>query len=289
MGINSEFDVPALYGFCGFIGSGKNTAASFLLNHTQGQAQSFAGPLKDGVAAIFGWPREMLEGQTEASRAWREQPDEFWSRVYNRTVTPRLVLQEVGTNVFRQYLPNIWIEASARRVQSDTTTVFTDMRFGNEKEWVTCHDGTLIWVYRPEMPHLSADMSRMVRQLVDQHDTLSDEHIRIVIQEVCRFDSTHASETSFLSDGVYFPHVVIKNTSTLDDLSLMTQHIHRQKTIKLPFGEMMPWGKRTLYLSMLNGDYWWEWVTARGEDRYCVYNNDHKLVSALTREHNGDT
>ena len=57
----SEHDPNTVYGLCGFAGSGKNTAASFLLQHTDGHAYSFAAALKDGAAAIFGWPREMLE------------------------------------------------------------------------------------------------------------------------------------------------------------------------------------------------------------------------------------
>ena len=28
---------------------------------------------------MFSWDRELLDGKTDESRAWREQKDEFWS------------------------------------------------------------------------------------------------------------------------------------------------------------------------------------------------------------------
>ena len=220
-------DAPAtVYGLCGFAGSGKNTAASLLLKHTDGCAYSFAGPLKDGVAAMFGWPRDLLEGDTQESRAWRDQSDVYWSKAFGRSVTPRMILQEVGTEVFRQYLPNMWVTAAARQVQSKATAIFTDTRFGNEMSWINSQNGVLIWVYRPEMPHLSDVMSTMVRGLVDRHDNLLDERIARQIQQTSKEDTAHSSETSFLYDGPVRPHIVVKNVSTVDELSAMMQHIH---------------------------------------------------------------
>ena len=61
-------------GLVGFIGSGKNTVAETLMVNGY-QKDSFAAPLKDAVAQIFSWDRNMLEGSTTESRQWREQPD----------------------------------------------------------------------------------------------------------------------------------------------------------------------------------------------------------------------
>ena len=44
------------------------------------QRISFAGVLKDACANIFGWDRVLLEGNTPESRAFREMPDEWWSK-----------------------------------------------------------------------------------------------------------------------------------------------------------------------------------------------------------------
>ena len=279
----SEHDPNTVYGLCGFAGSGKNTAASLLLKHTDGHAYSFAAALKDGAAAIFGWPREMLEGDTNASRTWRDQTDEYWSRAFDRSVTPRLILQEVGTDVFRKYLPDIWIAAAARQMQlthsaPDAPAVFTDTRFGNEMSWINSRNGVLIWVYRPEMPHLSAATAKMVRRLVDRHDNLSDEHITKKIKETCQKDMMHLSEMSFLYDGPLRPHIVVKNTSTVDELCWMMRHIY---TLHTTTGMAdFPWGTKTLYLSMLRSQYWWEWLNESKEwlDSYRVYSKDNTCL-----------
>ena len=64
-----------IIGICGFIGSGKDTIADYLVNLHGFRRESFANSLKDAVAQIFGWDRIMLEGRTKQSREWREQRD----------------------------------------------------------------------------------------------------------------------------------------------------------------------------------------------------------------------
>ena len=82
-----------LIGICGFIGSGKDTVAKMFVE--QGCVQdSFAAPLKDMCASIFGWQREMLEGDSMDSREFRETPDLYWTRKLGIDhFTPRLALQ----------------------------------------------------------------------------------------------------------------------------------------------------------------------------------------------------
>jgi len=66
-------------GLLGNIGSGKNTVAQYLA--TKGCIPtSFAGPLKDLCANVFGWDRDLLEGETDESRQFRETVDMFWSK-----------------------------------------------------------------------------------------------------------------------------------------------------------------------------------------------------------------
>jgi hypothetical protein len=62
-----------IVGLLGFIGSGKGTAGDILkdLGFTP---VSFAKGVKDVTAEMFGWPRHLLEGDTQHSRDWREMP-----------------------------------------------------------------------------------------------------------------------------------------------------------------------------------------------------------------------
>lgn len=68
-----------IVGLVGFIGAGKGTVADLLVERHDFFKESFANSLKDACSSIFGWNREMLEGDTPESRAWREQPDKWWS------------------------------------------------------------------------------------------------------------------------------------------------------------------------------------------------------------------
>jgi hypothetical protein len=140
-----------LIAFTGAAGSGKDTAAAVLIAENGYEKLSFAGSLKDAVAAIFGWPREMLEGATPASREWREQPDEWWSDSLNRTITPRKMLQEWGTEVSRNsFHRDIWILSLQRQILTnpDKKYVITDCRFENEARALKALGARLISIER---------------------------------------------------------------------------------------------------------------------------------------------
>ena len=62
-----------IIGICGLIGSGKGSVADILVQEHNYIKLSFADKLKDGVASVFGWDRQMLEGDNAESRKWREQ------------------------------------------------------------------------------------------------------------------------------------------------------------------------------------------------------------------------
>ena len=91
----SQYHTRMIIGITGLIGSGKDTAADYLCTVHGFKRMSFAGTLKDAVAAVFGWDRELLEGSTKASREWREQVDEWWAnRLGIPDLTPRYILQQ---------------------------------------------------------------------------------------------------------------------------------------------------------------------------------------------------
>ena len=100
-----------IIGLCGLIGSGKDTAADYLCNFHEFRRDSFASTLKDAVASVFGWDRELLEGRTKQAREWREQIDPWWAdRMHMPNLTPRLILQLWGTEVCRRgFHDDIWI------------------------------------------------------------------------------------------------------------------------------------------------------------------------------------
>ena len=116
-----------IIGVCGFIGSGKDTIADYLVNIHQFRRESFANTLKDAVAQIFGWDRDMLEGRTRQSREWREQVDTWWSQRLNMpNLTPRWVLQYWGTEVCRKaFHDDIWISALENKLRNSKTMLLS--------------------------------------------------------------------------------------------------------------------------------------------------------------------
>ena len=137
-----------LIGLVGLISSGKDTVANKLVTKHGYKRESFAHPLKDAVSKIFNWDREMLEGNTEESRKWREQPDPFWSKKFNKDITPRWVLQYFGTEVMRGQMHDaIWVDSLIARYKGEKTVV-SDTRFQNEIKTIKAHGGVIVLVKR---------------------------------------------------------------------------------------------------------------------------------------------
>jgi len=143
----------------GLKGAGKDSVADVLEREHGFQKFSFASILKDAVAAIFGWDRDLLDGGSEISRVWREREDRWWAERLNKPgLTPRSVLQEIGTEVLRAWNEDIWIAAAERRLArwlADPNTkgiVLTDCRFPNEMAMVRSLGGRVVRVCRGEDP-----------------------------------------------------------------------------------------------------------------------------------------
>lgn len=152
-----------IIGICGFIGSGKGTVGNMISDGYGFEKDSFARPLKDAAATIFGWDRNMVEGETPESRKWREQPDEFWTGVFGRPFTPREALQKLGTEAGRNvFHPDIWTGSLLKRAQNKNIIV-TDVRFKNEVDAIRKANGKLIWVMRGPLP-VWYDLARLANQ-----------------------------------------------------------------------------------------------------------------------------
>lgn len=144
-----------IIGICGFIGSGKDTIADYLVNFHGFRRESFASSLKDAVSAVFGWDRILLEGRTQESRSWREQKDEWWSNRLGIDITPRAVLQNWGTEVLRSgFHDDIWIASVENKIRHiSDNVVITDCRFPNEIKALKSINGKVIRVKRTDEPY----------------------------------------------------------------------------------------------------------------------------------------
>lgn len=143
--------VRSLIVFVGFKGSGKDTASDYLIQNLGYTPFSFAGALKDSLAAIFCWDRELLEGKTPESREWRETVDTWWAdRLGIPDFTPRYAMTNIGTDLFRdQFHNNVWVLSMERRVSmlgEHSRVLFVDGRFPNELSLGRKLGGTVVRV-----------------------------------------------------------------------------------------------------------------------------------------------
>lgn len=144
-----------IIGICGFIGSGKDTVADYLVNFHEFRRESYASSLKDAVSAVFGWDRILLEGRTKESREWREQADDWWTSRLGINITPRFVLQNWGTEVLRTgFHDDIWIASVENKLRhTKDNIVITDCRFPNEIKSLKQTGGKVIRVKRGDEPY----------------------------------------------------------------------------------------------------------------------------------------
>jgi len=196
-----------IIGIVGFIGSGKGTVGAYLMSEYGFRQDSFAKSLKDGVATVFGWDREMLEGVTKESRNLREQPDPFWSDVCGYELTPRLALQLYGTECIRKvFHDDIWAAGVIKRYnECKCDTVITDCRFENEANKIKQAGGKIFRVTRGPEPFWYQEYCDLIR-LNNWYDI---ENLR----EKGIFP--HISETDWI--GLEFDEI-IPNDGTLQEL-----------------------------------------------------------------------
>ena len=154
-----------IIGLVGFIGAGKGTVRDILVRQHGYHGFAFADALKDAVSTIFTWPRGLLEGDSNASRAFRERVDPWWSHKLGYEVTPRLILQKMGTEACRHGIAdNIWIAALEKRIHGYEDVVISDCRFPNELDFVRSAGGVIVRVKRGEEPSLEEQMKMHISE-----------------------------------------------------------------------------------------------------------------------------
>ena len=201
-----------IVGLVGFIGSGKDSVARHFVD-SGFTRDSFAAPLKDAVSSIFNWPREMLEGDTEQSRMFREAKDQWWSsKLEDKGFTPRWALQYIGTEILRdQFNHNIWLHSLENRYMATgrKQTVVSDCRFRNEVGLIKTLGGYVVRVKRGDEPHWYETAKEAAA---------GDQFAQNSLYEM----GIHQSEWDWVNTRVDF---VVENSGSLEDLSTSVSDI----------------------------------------------------------------
>jgi|ERR1700678_1160326 len=135
-----------IIGLLGHKESGKTTIANYLIQY-QFIKISFSDPLKQICKILFQFTDQQLYGND------KEIVDSTWN------VSPRTIMQYIGTNIFRNQMgiiPNIndnfWVklfELNVNQLNKSKNLVIDDIRFQNEIDKIIELKGIVIKITRP--------------------------------------------------------------------------------------------------------------------------------------------
>lgn len=172
--------MTSLVAFMGPKGHGKTTAAGALEAYGYHHV-NFATPLKASCKIIFGLTDDELENPVLKERVLDRWP----------FLTPRHIMQQVGSELYRAWLPETWTQAffrvASEHLERDECVVLSDLRFVNEAEVIRNLGGIIIKVVDPrkEMPsessHVSeTEASRILADFVIRNSgTIDDLHAKV--------------------------------------------------------------------------------------------------------------
>lgn len=204
----------------GEAGSGKDTVAEKLATYLNAECVSFADPIKRIVFKAFDFPYDVLWGESSKrnlpdSRYFAGSPE--WPKARNRLIntvtsdqwlraanleisqpilldwisqleanceadpiTPRLVLQTLGTEIGRALFPNIWVDLATHQIglllkgnhsyskiegavpslNSVSSVIVTDGRFPNEIQAIKRMGGKTLRIVSPDSAKTRAAFSK---------------------------------------------------------------------------------------------------------------------------------
>lgn len=208
-------DDVRLIALCGKMGVGKGETGYMIQRQRESVSlDAWSYDLKAMCERMFFWENGSLNGDTSASRRFRDTPCPQWSPIIGREFCPREALQLVGTDLFRSISPDMWVNSTMARVDAklnscpDSMVVLTDTRFPNEVQAVRDRGGLIVQV-----------VGRPVVAFEDDHG-----------------NGKHSSEWALADAGVYADYL-IPNAGSLDDLSTQVSHFMLAEAKRVKSGE----------------------------------------------------
>lgn len=170
-----------LIGLTGLKSSGKTEVSKIVEELTGNARESFAKPLKEVCKIVFGLTDEQLYGDEKEKMS-------KWS------VTPRKIMQFVGTEMFREKLSelisnaeDIWILNMQNKINNNQDIIIDDVRFSNEAEIIRKFGGVIIQIKRDDINIIDTHKSEMFLEIkpdyvINNNGTLED--LRNEVQKI---------------------------------------------------------------------------------------------------------
>lgn len=170
-----------IIGLTGFARCGKDTLANefIRLSNSRIIKYSFATPLKELCRTAFLLSDEQLYGEE------KEDIDERWG------VSPRKILQTMGTNVFREslstFFPELkcvkegefWIhhfELWVKKQSEDGIIIIPDVRFKNEIDVIKKNNGIIIKIVRENKEAITGNSHKSEQELANYSGSINIEN-----------------------------------------------------------------------------------------------------------------
>ena len=147
--------------------SGKDTTGDYLVANKNFVKYSFANPIKRGAMELFGFTEDQVFGDA------KDEIDPTWG------ITPRLVLQIMGTEVFQydmpKYIPELqafgrgfWVKRFEQwyNQNRELDVVICDVRFQHEADAILKMGGQVWKVQRPSLVSIDEHASEMEMDLI---------------------------------------------------------------------------------------------------------------------------
>lgn len=148
-------------------GVGKDTVGKILVEKHGFTRIAFADKVKEIAMDLYGLALAQVHGTIEQ----KETVDPRWG------LTPRFILQRLGTDVARNVHPETWIRYVMRQIASrpDHNYVITDCRFPNEADAVRKVGGVVWRVRRSSAPRDDGHASEVDQAAIVPDWTLENE------------------------------------------------------------------------------------------------------------------
>lgn len=169
-----------IIGFVGAIGSGKTSAASYLIHHRGYTRGKFANGLKEMLRTFLSYRgvdasliERMLEGDLKEV-----------STPYLNDRTPRHAMETLGTEWGRQCIAtNLWVDTELEAKRGAALLVFDDVRYANEADAIRNAGGAVVRITRPgavaKTGHSSDANDLPAMATIQNTGTLADLHAAI--------------------------------------------------------------------------------------------------------------
>lgn len=148
-----------IIGLHGKAGSGKDAIANAIcLANSNYERFAFADPIRQACNVMFGWSTDKLK-----DFEFKESVDP----VFN--VTPREVMQLLGTEFGRSINPDLWVLILTNKIKDLHDVVITDVRFENEAEAIRELGGVIIHVVTTTPEATTSHSSHVSERGIERH------------------------------------------------------------------------------------------------------------------------